>query len=264
MRITSAPPDACHATAAIYRDFWPRTVAPHIVAANRERASFHVGLVLSLVPKRDHERPTVVDLGGGFGDVLCALARLGYAGVLVDDFADVGAQDHQDLRNRMAVACGLTRIAADVVSEPLPFAPGSIDAFLTFESMEHWHHSPKALFARVIAQLKPGGLFVIGVPNCVNLRKRLSVPLGYGKWTSMKDWYEPAVFRSHVREPDTDDLRYIARDMGLSDVRVFGRNWIGYRKANPLFRTALRVCDRALRLAPGLCGDIYLIGRKPG
>jgi hypothetical protein len=47
--------------------------------------------------------------------------------------------------------------------------------------MEHWHHSPKRLFRQVSDKLlKPGGRFVLAVPNCVNLRKRLSVPLGVG------------------------------------------------------------------------------------
>ena len=72
------------------------------------------------------------------------------------------------------------------------------------------------------------GLFVLGVPNRVNLRKRVFVPFGYGKWSSMKDWYESPVFRGHVREPDVDDLRYIARDLHLRDWQVFGRNWLGY------------------------------------
>ena len=130
--------------------------------------------------------------------------------------------------------------------------------------MEHWHHSPKALFARMMVQLKPGGLVVIGVPNCVNLRKRITVPLGHGKWTAMEDWYERPVFRSHVREPDTKDLRYIARHLGLVDMAVLGRNWSGYRKPSRLFRAAARAADGLLRLAPALCADIYLIGRKPG
>jgi hypothetical protein len=76
--------------------------------------------------------------------------------------------------------------------------------------------------------LKPGGLFFLGVPNCVNLRKRITVPLGAGKWSAIEEWYEREMFRGHVREPDVGDLRYIARDLGLRDVRIFGRNWLGY------------------------------------
>ena len=95
----------------------------------------------------------------------------------------------------------------------------------SFDSMEHWHHSPKRLFRQVSAQLlKPRGRFVLGVPNCINARKRLSVPLGIGKWSAIEDRYEEPEFRGHVREPDVADLRYIARDMGLKDVQIFGRN----------------------------------------
>lgn len=70
--------------------------------------------------------------------------------------------------------------------------------------------------------IKPGGGFILGVPNCVSLRKRLTVPFGYGKWSSMADWYELPVFRGNVREPDVADLVFIARDIRLVDIRNIG------------------------------------------
>jgi len=93
--------------------------------------------------------------------------------------------------------------------------------------MEHWHHSPKAFFHRVTRSLRPGGLFLLCGPNSVNLRKRFSVPFGRSNWSSMEDWYEQQVFRGHVREPNVNDLRHIARDLGLVVISVFGRNWLG-------------------------------------
>jgi hypothetical protein len=59
----------------------------------------------------------------------------------------------------------------------------------------------------------------------VRIRKRLTVPFGSGKWSSMADWYEDPIFRGHVREPDVDDLFYIAREVGLVDVYIKGRHW---------------------------------------
>jgi SAM-dependent methyltransferase len=134
----------------------------------------------------------------------------------------------------------------------------------TFDSMEHWHHSPKRLFRQVGKQLlKPGGRFVLAVPNCVNLRKRLSVPLGVGKWSSMEDWYQEPEFRGHVREPDVADLRYIALDMGLREVQILGRNWVGYVSRSRFVRLATRIADRPLRMFPSLCADLYLTGHSP-
>jgi SAM-dependent methyltransferase len=138
----------------------------------------------------------------------------------------------------------------------------SIDVFTSFDSMEHWHASPKALFRQCRRALRPGGLFLLGAPNCVNLRKRISVPLGRGKWTSMNDWYESPVFRGHVREPDIEDLRYIGRDIELTNVQILGRNWQGYSHASRLLRTLTPIFDGPLRLFPGLCSDIYLLGNK--
>lgn len=79
----------------------------------------------------------------------------------------------------------------------------------------------------------------------------------------MQDWYEPEVFRGHVREPDVCDLKYIARDMGLVDVRIIGRNWLGYYSERAAIRIATKLMDYPLRLKPSLCSDLYMTGKKP-
>jgi len=71
-------------------------------------------------------------------------------------------------------------------------------------------NSPKPVFAAVMRTLRPGGLFVLAGPNCANLRKRITLLLGRGKWGAMQDWYDAPRFRGHVREPDVEVLRYIA------------------------------------------------------
>jgi hypothetical protein len=76
----------------------------------------------------------------------------------------------------------------------------------------------------------------------------------------MEDWYEQQVFRGHVREPHVIDLRYIARDLGLVDISVFGRNWLGRDSRWALVRKLARVADPALRRFPSLCSDIYVEG----
>ncbi|MBV9124902.1 MAG: methyltransferase domain-containing protein, partial [Planctomycetes bacterium] len=147
--------------------------------------------------------------------------------------------------------------------EGIHFPAESLDVVTTFDSMEHWHHSPKKLFASVVKSLAAGGLFILGGPNCFNLRKRLTVPLGIGGWSRMTDWYEPEVFRGHVREPSVADLRYIAKDMGLTDVAILGRNWAGLHSRFGVARAVTPVIDRVLWLRPSLCSDIYLLGTKP-
>jgi len=151
-----------------------------------------------------------------------------------------------------------------VIQDGLRGVEGDLDVVTSFDSMEHWHHSPKKLFHQAIDRLVPGGLLVLGVPNCVNMRKRITVPLGIGKWSGLEVWYEKDVFRGHVREPDVGDLKYIAEDLALKNVRIFGRNWAGYQSSRRLIRYATTVMDCPLRLVPSLCSDLYMTGERAG
>jgi SAM-dependent methyltransferase len=229
------------------------------------RIAFNISLALdALYPKQTSE-VEICDLGGGIGLFSLGCAAYGLKRtVLVDDF-----DDEVNRRVRASIlelhrGLGVEVVARDVVGRGIQDIAGSFDAITTFDSMEHWHHSPRKLFHQVMDKLKPGGVFVLGVPNCVNLRKRIAVPLGFGKWSRMQDWYEPELFRGHTREPDVGDLKYIAKDMGLSDVRIYGRNWLGYDSPRRIVRIAARAFDHPLRIRPSLCSDIYLVGVKRG
>lgn len=225
------------------------------------RITFHIHLSLG---ERDPEDLTLCDIGGGICMFTPGCGAMGFKEViLVDDFQD-------DINRRLGDSIfaihrryGVQIITRDVITSGLGgiFKKG-VDVFTCFDSMEHWHHSPKKLFHEMMQFLKPGGTFILGVPNCVNLRKRITVPLGMGKWTSMTEWYDAEIFRGHIREPDVDDLRYIARDMGLGQYKIYGRNWLGYRSSNKLIRMLTRMADYPLRRRPSLCSDIYLVGVK--
>jgi len=79
----------------------------------------------------------------------------------------------------------------------------------------------------------------------------------------MEEWYEEPEFRGHVREPDVADLRYIALDMGLKDVRILGRNWLGYGTRSRFVRLGTWIADRPLQMFPSLCADLYMTGHSP-
>jgi SAM-dependent methyltransferase len=227
--------------------------------ADVSRIAFHI----SLVQNRTSGKIRICDLGGGIGLFSVGCAAFGMSSVLVDDFRDDVNLEFNDVPQIVHRKYDVEVINTDVVTNPPTFESGSLDAVTSFDSFEHWHHSPKSLFKNVMEWLKPNGLFIIGMPNCVNLRKRISVPFGYGKWSSMEDWYEAKTFRGHVREPDVGDLRYIAEDLGLKDWSIFGRNWLGYRSRFPVVKALTPIIDRPLRLFPSLCSDLYLVGRKP-
>jgi len=227
------------------------------------RISFNIGIALDAAKPNPHTELELCDLGGNIGLFSVGCAAFGIKRtVVVDDFDDpvnhrVGASI-LDLHRSF----GVEVIVRDIVENGIRDIEGTFDIITTFDSMEHWHHSPKRLFREVVEKLNPGGVFVLGVPNCVNMRKRISVPLGIGKWSRMQDWYEEDKFRGHVREPDVSDLMYIARDMGLTAIKILGRNWQGHYSANPVIRFATKIMDFPLRIMPSICSDIYLVGRK--
>ncbi len=223
------------------------------------RISFNIGLVA----KRRGFDVSVCDLGGGIGLFSVGCAASGMRATLVDDFNDPVNHRFRDVPKTVHKAFAVTVIGADIIASPPELPLNSFDVITSFDSIEHWHHSPKALLHRALTWLRPGGLLVIGAPNCVNLRKRITVPLGMGKWTAMPEWYEETAFRGHVREPDVDDLRYIARDLALENVEIIGRNWLGYYYRSALMRLATKIIDVPLRAFPSLCADIYVLGTKP-
>ena len=227
------------------------------------RIAFNISIALDSVKQKSPSEIEICDLGGGVGlfSVGCAATGLKRT-VLVDDFNDsvnrrVGASI-LDLH----LSYGVEVISRDVITDGIHDIKGAFDVITTFGCLEHLHHSPKRLFRKAVEKLKHSGTFVIGAPNCVNLRKRINVPFGVGKWSRMQDWYEAEVFRGHVREPDVSDLKYIARDLGLVDIKIYGRNWLGYHSANPAIRFATKITDYPLRFKPSLCSDIYIVGKK--
>ena len=226
--------------------------------ADVERIAFHISTVVA----EKGTQCSVCDVGGGVGLFSVGCATLGINVILVDDFGDIVNFEHGESALEPHRRYGVRVLSKNVVRDSLGLDDAALDAVTSFDSMEHWHHSPKALFGHLMRALRPGGLFFLGVPNCVNLRKRITVPLGRGKWSTMADWYEPPRFRGHVREPDIDDLRYIARDLGLREVRIIGRNWLGYQSRRRWARALVSIVDRPLQQRPSLCSDIYLLGRK--
>lgn len=256
------------------RSFRPDLVPGQLVDV--ERVAFELALVI----ERMGTDVALCDVGSGIGLFPAACAQLGMRVTMMDDFVhpfedEASAQAAPDAPDAVYLggvedvlalhrSLGVRVERRDPLEEGFGFPPGSLGVVTIFDSMEHWHRSPRRLLHEVREALVPGGLLLIGVPNCVNLRKRISVPLGRGKWSRMADWYETKRFRGHVREPDVDDLRYVARDLGLGQVEILGRNWAGYLNASPWIRRATPVADRLLQLRPSLCSDLYLIGRKPG
>lgn len=225
-----------------------------------KRHSFDIGLLFRSLG--DIKGKSVVDVGGGWGLFAASCSALGMKSILVEDFGDPGKSNTGDPRQSLPDDYGVTVMHRDVMKDGLGLQPDSIDAFTIFHVVEHFHASPKQLFHDAMKALRTNSLFLLAVPNSVNLRKRITVPLGKGNWEPFPDWYENKVFRGHVREPDVHDLRKIAQDISLSEYKILGRNWLGHFSPRHIIRTASKIADRTLSLFPSLCSDLYLLGWK--
>lgn len=249
----------------IYARWWPESSDGEVLKWEARRHAFHIGLILSESARRQ-ESPgplRVCDIGGGWGAFACGCASLGMRATIVDDFRDPGAQHTDDPRHRMPAYFNVSVVRQDLLQEPLPFEATAFDAVTSFDVLEHLHHSPKRLLRSMVDSLRPGGLLVLSVPNCMNLRKRLAFPLGVGQWSPLEEWYEQPLFRGHVREPNLKDLAYIAKDLKLVDIRYLGRNWLGRVSPRAAERRLTAALDRLLTISPSLCSNLYLVGHKP-
>lgn len=242
----------------IYARFWPAE-APHVVEAEILRHATQLDLLSARIPAGG----CVLDLGGGWGAFAAGCTKLGYCATLIDDRRDPHFDAADDPRRGLPTAYGFTAVEADMLEEPWRFPQESLDAVTSFDSMEHWHHSPKTMFQSAVRSLRPGGWLIIGVPNAANLKKRIEAILGTTEWSALDVWYEAPRFRGHVREPTVRDLMDIAGRLGLESPRVLGFNWLGRCHESLTVARSTPWIDPLLRLRPGLCSDICLLARKP-
>jgi SAM-dependent methyltransferase len=213
------------------------------------------------------DQGVVVDLGGGDGLRAAICAQLGMKAYNVDvyelnvsisDHMPAGFLDEFRAATEVARSNGVQFELADVISWRTDME--GIDAVMSFDALEHLHHSPRDLFRHLVDRMAIGGRFFIGAPNAANIAKRLRVLAGKNAFSRMEDWYYVPLFTGHVREPVVSDLREIADDLSL-DAVVFGANWLGFERMGQGSVIA-HLADTILRPFPSLCSDIYMLGTK--
>jgi len=100
------------------------------------------------------------------------------------------------------------------------------------------------------------------VPNAANLLKRLRLLTGRTNYPPFSSFWDSDVYLGHVREYSVADLLSLARYLRLIDVKVVGKNWFGALYPTVHNRAIAERVDTLLQAFPGLCGSLFLTGRK--
>jgi methionine biosynthesis protein MetW len=154
-----------------------------------------------------------LDLGCGDGrtaGIWVSKYAAGYIGV---DISQTAVND--------ACALGLDARRIDDVNV-LPFGEGEFDVVICVEVLEHLFE-PQRAAAEALRVLRPGGVFLITVPNIGYWRRRLELSL-LARWNPVGDnlstrepWRDP-----HIRFFTPKILRRMLEQLGFTGVEMYG------------------------------------------
>lgn len=248
------------------------------------RYRFVLRHVLPLLPAQ----ASVLDLGAGPGVIPLALREVGASVTVADKWDHYRTADSEPaegappsrmgllpvMRERYARS-GVVMHELDLVNEPLRFADESFDMVLLLAVIEHLPKSPKRLLEEVTRVLKPGGVFILEVPNIAALRNRIKLAFGKSIHFPLDDWYYSEPYCGHYRELTRGEVLTYMKYAGLEPLWVrmsdtpFHNTKLAngyYRRGfqlNSLFQWMKLVYLLACLLVPSWRFQILAAGRKP-
>ena len=220
-----------------------------IYSEHKDRIVFE----LSLICKSGN---VIIDLGGGIGIHSVVGQLYGCQFICIDK----GFSKHQGQIEciEFAKSHGVKFLEKDLLEDNFTFEDNSIDSIVTFDCIEHFHHSPRNVYRQLVEKLKKSGKFLIGAPNAANILKRIRCLVGKNTWSKINDWYFQPEFNGHVREPIVKDLKVIMEDLDLVNQKIYGRNFIGNQK----YGNIVNPIGIILKYIPTFCSNIYILGEK--
>ena len=158
--------DRYESTRQGWEEIWSRVDVPRELATmSYPRAQEILRAYLPLLPRDG----VILEAGSGLGAVLLTLQPLGYR-IHGIDYA-LGA-----LRATRDYEASLPLLAGDI--HQLPYATGSLAAYLSFGVLEHFEHGMAPALQEAFRVLRPGGVLVLTIPypnwleRAVRWRKR--------------------------------------------------------------------------------------------
>lgn len=203
------------------------------------------------------------DLGGGVSLYNAILRRLGMEVTVIDLFGEEAREGRARLE-----ALGVVTRAEDLYAAAL--GEGAFDGIGMFETIEHLPHSPKPVLQNVVRALSPGGRFVLSVPNMARIENRMRMLKGKNPMGRYDVFFRDGnPFLGHHREMTMAEVGWLAKEIGLTDARVFTTDHRYKQITRP---GASRWCAEqndlhglSDRLTPaGWRRQIWLVAHRPG
>jgi 2-polyprenyl-3-methyl-5-hydroxy-6-metoxy-1,4-benzoquinol methylase len=191
---------------------------------------------------REGRQLRVLELGIGWGGASLCLAREGALVIGVDDFSD--GLDVQGVPQMRFLEAQRVRVVRGNLLA-LPVRRASFDVVILNDVLEHMS-VPKRVLRMINGLLKPGGLFIMEVPNSVALYKRLRVLCGRSNYYRIEHFFLDEEYRGHVREYTKTEIAYMFEQTGFTALEIRGVNqayrpWFESRTPSAAARPLLRL-----------------------
>ena len=143
------------------------------------------------------------------------------------------------------------------VEQGLPFKPASFDIVVSEQLLEHLN-KPEVVISEAARVLRPGGLFILGVPvfppgiSCI--RRLIG---GIRKLLNVKD--------KHIQAFSCAAVKHLVRACGcfeIVDIRGFRMFSGGILRRLEDMRWWYRLNRLAGKLVPGICTEVQIVARK--
>jgi len=207
---------------------------------------------LELILRWINSNARVLQVDGGPG-MLAEKIRGRGATVVITETSTVAAT--------RAYAKGLHVVRADPDTDPLPFAEDSFDIVVSDSAIEH-RFFPEKSVDESIRVLRPGGKYILLVPNLGHWKYRLWVL--FGRFPLVPNG---PTDRTHIRFFTLYEARRMLAQRGLQIIGKDGSACLWVRGLTPRFLRLHPIDGIYTRLArcfpSWLARDVVLVGRKP-
>lgn len=205
----------------------------------------------------------LLDIGSFVNIYPPVLSSLGMNVTVLDNFRqrrDIKEQKRIDFALKNVYSkLNIEVIEEDVFNFDFAKLTEQYDVITSFEVFEHLIDSPKPIMSGMYKALRPGGHFILSVPNIGSLLKRIKLLAGYSPLPRFERYYNNGnPFTGHRRELTPAEACWMVEEAGLKVEKCFGSNLLGANKPRRLTRFI-----RIFQIFPSLMSYFFIIARKP-